>query len=270
MHVVPAATGWTTDHAPLAHCWNDVPPMQLNIPSEVQGPESPPELELPVLLEGESAPVAAAVATGEAAGVDVSPVALAAAGDTTVANTPPCSGLAVEEPWAAAAAVVVVTCGESGATSEVEVATGGTEAAAGEVATVAPAPPAVGDTDGATALAHAEPVGVDRADDVANPSCSTESPGSGKRTSVESTVVQPLPILARNMFGSASYAAVSRFTTRVSFCAAASSSLRLEEELLVSVTGAQFMYISRLPILLNQVQAKVADPVGRDVGTVKL
>jgi hypothetical protein len=34
--------------------------------------------------------------------------------------------------------------------------------------------------------------------------------------------------------------------------------------------GAQFMYISRFPILLNQVQASVAEPVGREVGTVKL
>jgi hypothetical protein len=37
----------------------------------------------------------------------------------------------------------------------------------------------------------------------------------------------------------------------------------------VRETGAQFMYISRLPILLNQVQANVAVPVGRVVGTVK-
>jgi hypothetical protein len=44
--------------------------------------------------------------------------------------------------------------------------------------------------------------------------------------------------------------------------------LRFEADA-VRVTGAQFMYISRLPILLNQVQAKVAVPVGRDVGTVK-
>jgi hypothetical protein len=29
------------------------------------------------------------------------------------------------------------------------------------------------------------------------------------------------------------------------------------------------MYISRLPILLNQVHARTAVPVGRDVGTVK-
>jgi hypothetical protein len=36
------------------------------------------------------------------------------------------------------------------------------------------------------------------------------------------------------------------------------------------VIGAQFMYISRLPILLNHVQARVADPVGRADGMVKV
>jgi hypothetical protein len=47
-----------------------------------------------------------------------------------------------------------------------------------------------------------------------------------------------------------------------------SSSLRFEA-LAVRVTGAQFIYISRLPILLNQVQARVTSPVGRVVGMVK-
>lgn len=46
--------------------------------------------------------------------------------------------------------------------------------------------------------------------------------------------------------------------------------LRRFDEPPVRVMGAQFMYISRLPILLNQVQASVAEPVGRDVGMVKL
>jgi hypothetical protein len=48
-----------------------------------------------------------------------------------------------------------------------------------------------------------------------------------------------------------------------------SSSLRLDDDP-VRVTGAQFMYISRFPTLLNQVHARVAFPVGRDVGMVKL
>jgi hypothetical protein len=48
-----------------------------------------------------------------------------------------------------------------------------------------------------------------------------------------------------------------------------SSALRLPAAAVI-VTGAQFMYISRLPTLLNQVQAKVAVPVGRVVGTTKV
>lgn len=47
-----------------------------------------------------------------------------------------------------------------------------------------------------------------------------------------------------------------------------SSSLRFEEAPEI-VIGAQFMYISRLPILLNQVQASTAVPVGRLDGMVK-
>lgn len=66
-------------------------------------------------------------------------------------------------------------------------------------------------------------------------------------------------MLAVNMSGRALKAAWSR----------AMRSLRLLEPP-VSVTGAQFMYISRFPTLLNQVQARVALPVGRVVGIVKL
>lgn len=61
-------------------------------------------------------------------------------------------------------------------------------------------------------------------------------------------------MLAVNMSGKASKAEVSR----------------LVEELPVMVTGAQFMYISRLPILLNHVQAMVALPAGTESGMVKL
>jgi len=123
-----------------------------------------------------------------------------------------------------------------------------------------PSEPAEGATVADTALPQAEPVAVWRALLVARPSCSTELPGSGKRRSVESTVWQPLPMLATNMFGRASYADVSRVSRY-------SSRLEAPPD---NVTGAQFMYISRFPILLNQVQARVAFPVGMSVGTVKL
>lgn len=44
---------------------------------------------------------------------------------------------------------------------------------------------------------------------------------------------------------------------------------RFEDEA-VSEIGAQFMYISRFPTLLNHVHARVAVPVGKSVGIVKL
>lgn len=121
----------------------------------------------------------------------------------------------------------------------------------------------------ATAAAH-EPVGVDKAEEVCKPSCSRDPPGFGKIRSVSDMVPHPLPIFAVNISGRALKAVWSRSTSWVTLRAMTSSSsaLRLAEPD-VMVTGAQFMYISRLPTLLNQVHAKVAVPVGRLVGTVK-
>jgi len=106
---------------------------------------------------------------------------------------------------------------------------------------------------------------------VAKPNCSRDSPGSGNARSCESWVVQVAAgIFATNIFGRALKAAWSRSMSWVMLRAMSSSSSALRlEELVVRVIGAQFIYISRLPILLNQVQAKVAVPVGRLVGTVK-
>lgn len=74
----------------------------------------------------------------------------------------------------------------------------------------------------------------------------TESPGLGNKTFFESTVVHPFPILATNMSGNE----LARFV---------SPGVSMSAPLLplppVTVTGAQFMYISRLPTLLNHVQA---------------
>ena len=73
---VPAASSCTTDQAPLAHCWNDVPPIQFQSPSGVQaepGVSSPvvvPEVLVLVLvladaeLVDEVAELAATDATG--------------------------------------------------------------------------------------------------------------------------------------------------------------------------------------------------------------
>lgn len=73
--------------------------------------------------------------------------------------------------------------------------------------------------------------------------------------SMPSVVVQPL-MLATNMGGKL----VERFST---------TSVSRFEEPLVTVTGAQFMYISRLPIRLNQVQASVYLPVSMPSGMAK-
>lgn len=85
VHVVPAATLCTTDHWPLPHCWKDVPPMQLNMPSEVHAPVKAPELDVVVeepVLAGDGDEDAAA-------GKVVSTEALGAVCERTVAKTPP-------------------------------------------------------------------------------------------------------------------------------------------------------------------------------------
>ena len=77
--------------------------------------------------------------------------------------------------------------------------------------------------------------------------------------SIPSLVVQPL-MLATNIGG--------KLEERCSMTGATSE--RLVEEPPVIVTGAQFMYISRLPMRLNQVQARVYFPVVIPSGMVKL
>lgn len=76
-------------------------------------------------------------------------------------------------------------------------------------------------------------------------------PGLGKSRSLPSLVEQPFPTFATNMAG--------RLLRALVFL------LELPEML----TVAQFMYISRLPTLLNQVQAKRASPEGVSLGILK-
>lgn len=66
-------------------------------------------------------------------------------------------------------------------------------------------------------------------------------------------VIQPFPILASNSFGSST-----------------SNVLEAPEAQLLIITGAQFIYISRFPNKLNQVQASIALPDGVSLGMVKL
>ena len=73
------------------------------------------------------------------------------------------------------------------------------------------------------------------------PNLSTDVPGSGNCTSAESTVSQSVVgMLALNMAGK--------------------DTVALFFDPPLTLIDAQFMYISRLPILLNHVQAKVYDP----------
>jgi hypothetical protein len=98
----------------------------------------------------------------------------------------------------------------------------------------------------------------------------TSGPGLGNWMSTPAGVEQPSPVLATRMPGRA-LNATARFSTPSS-----SSSSRLAVALDVDevplppiVTDAQFMYISRLPTLLNHVQAKSAEPVVTSEGIVK-
>lgn len=92
---------------------------------------------------------------------------------------------------------------------------------------------------------------------VPDPNFSTEAPGSGNCKSAESTVVQSVAgMFALNMAGKDAVArsessGMPRASLRV-------VSLFFDPPL--TLIDAQFMYISRLPILLNQVQANVYDP----------
>jgi hypothetical protein len=94
----------------------------------------------------------------------------------------------------------------------------------------------------------------------------TSGPGSGKLTSWLSIVVHPPgPLTLAMKIGGRELNAVSARETIIS-----RAWERLLEEPPSMVTCAQFIYISRLPILLNHVQASKAWPEGASEGTVKL
>lgn len=86
----------------------------------------------------------------------------------------------------------------------------------------------------------------------------TSGPGSGNFTSVVSLVVHPLPRFATKSDGRDVKEVPARFAARFT------------PEDPVIVIDAQFMYISRLPTLLNQVHAKRAAPAGASEGTANL
>jgi hypothetical protein len=193
LQVVPADTAMTVDQAPLAHCWNDVPPIQFHIPSVVQAVpavKAPAVEVVPVLagVDAEATGVEATGATDEALGEEDTTgagaeVATGVFEVATVAKTPP------------------ETAGAETATEAAEVALETTA----EVGLVpVPAVPVAAMVDPQAAPLGSTGVAVEL------PSRSRESPGDGNFRSVESTVLQSLPMLAVNMFGRALNAAVSR------------------------------------------------------------
>jgi len=231
--------------------------MQFHIPSVVHAVPAAvadPDPVVPVLAGGE----ADATGVDAAGGAACDAMGLEAAADATGAEVAcdPDEGLA--------------TVAKTPPGRPVPEAAGADEAWGAAGAELAPAPDDPVAAGAATTAPQDGPVGG-LGVSVDNPNCSREAPGSGKARSCESWVVQVVAgIFATNILGRELKAAWSRSMSWVMLRAMSSSSsaLRLEEPAVI-VTGAQFMYISRLPTLLNQVQAKVAVPVGRLVGTVK-
>lgn len=83
---------------------------------------------------------------------------------------------------------------------------------------------------------------------------STSEPGLGKTTFPPWAVAQPFPILATNMSGKEDARfEISGSCAILTYCLDAASRFF---DPATTVIGAQFMYISRLPIRLNQVHAR--------------
>lgn len=202
--------------------------MQFQSPSAVQGPVSAPAGEVVPDDAGDDAAEEDAGAAGE----DVAPAAEAVpadAGDEAAEGVAEAAGEVVAPPGGSVAVVGMIT----GAV------------APGAVFWLA-------DAEGVAALPLEPalppqvPTGGPRLP--GSPAYWTESPGLGNWTSTDSLVLHPLPMLATNIGGNE----VSRFVKP-----GVSASASLLPLPLVTVTGAQFMYISRFPILLNHVHASV-------------
>ena len=103
---------------------------------------------------------------------------------------------------------------------------------------------------------HLGPVGGDNASALLALAISTDCPGSGNLTSAPSAVVQSVTgMFATNMSGNEAVARPESSGIAYSSVSLREVSLLLEPP--VTLMEAQFMYISRLPTLLNQVQARV-------------
>ena len=228
------------DQAPEAHCWKLLPPTQLKVPVVVQGPVWAPAAE-PEAGAGEAGTDGAAEgATGAIEGAEEA--------------TGVMEGMAVPE--------MVTAVGAAGAGAGAGVGTVG-----GGIAPPADAAGAGAAGAGAGAWVPEQPVGGAVFWPGVAPAYWTYLPGSGKARSADSLVPQPpptAPTLATNMGGKAARllsekpGAWEGASMPRGAMGSASASRFLEAP--VTVTGAQFMYISLLPILLNQVHARVYSP----------
>lgn len=215
--------------------------MQFHWPSVVQAPLSAaPEPVVPVAAGTDAEPVFEATGLGleETEGDAGDEVTVGAEG-ATVAKTPPGREEALD------------------ADGDAEDEAFGVPVAAGEETCAEEAPP---DDEPPVATAPAHPEMVET---VPEPILVTAVPGLGNPRSEPSAALQEaVAMLATNMLGRASKVAWSRSMSMV----ALPSRFAVPEPIVI---GAQFMYISRLPTLLNHVQARVASPAGRS-GTGKV
>ena len=237
--MVPAATGWKTTWLVWSHIPICVPSgLHISWPGVLQELEPVPVLEPEELFPGLLGAVADGAAGVEGAAV-VRIVAVGADG-------------AVEPPSLKTPPV------PDGAPDGVGVEADGADAVTGEAAAEAdgeapedPEEPELPDEDDPAAQL---PTGATSGFEPAN---WTESPGSGNLRSVESAVLQPLPTLATNIAGN-DEARLEKPGADLALGISGSETSRLLAP--VTVTGAQFMYISRFPIRLNQVHANVYWP----------
>lgn len=213
-HLTPDGISIIVDHPPDAHCWYEVPPTQLNMPSLEQRPVRPPEGPDEPVLGGVDAVGGATTAAAE---LDVATAAAeveatgAIVGLTLVTNPEEAAGGAVAAEVGAGAALL---------------------AAGGEPLPASPLPPEP-EPPFSVAPLGTQPVPSTLAKLLDKPGLMTLDPGLGNSGSVEGVVLQELisARLATNSSGSSSRVA----TTRVSFPS------DLFDFPPVTVIGAQFM-----------------------------
>ena len=244
-HFVPAATGIqvTVDSVVQVPIWSPSGE-QIDWPGVVQEP-----VEEPV----DAAPEAAAGAALEPDELSTAAGAEAAAGAAAVGEA------ATEGAAAAATEGEAATAGAAAAADIEGAAAGDDDAAAAPEAPELPALEAsVSDEafDELPDAPHLGPVGGVKTSALLALASSTDAPGSGNLTSAPSAVVQSVAgMFAMNMSGNEAVARPESSGIAYSRVSLREVSLLLDAP--VTLMEAQFMYISRLPTLLNQVHARV-------------